>query len=100
LQEHCALTAFASLRWRKDSKRPPRDACVVTAMKISSLYVSELIALNPDTAAVFTGYGMGCVGCAFARFETVHEAAVAYGLDPQALAASLADVMSDKRKRK
>jgi hybrid cluster-associated redox disulfide protein len=36
---------------------------------------------------------MGCVGCAFARFETVREAAEVHGLDPHALARSLAEVL-------
>jgi hypothetical protein len=36
---------------------------------------------------------MGCVGCAFARFEIVDEVAEVYGLDPQHLARSLTEVL-------
>jgi hypothetical protein len=32
---------------------------------------------------------MGCVGCTFARFETVSEVAAAYGCDAYELACSL-----------
>ena len=33
---------------------------------------------------------MRCAGCTFAPFETVTEAALAYGIDPSELAGSLA----------
>lgn len=89
-----------SLRWRKDRRPQLRDALSVTATQVSNLLVADVIALSPATAAVFISYGMGCAGCAFARFETVYETAVAYNLDPDELAASLADAIgADERKR-
>jgi hybrid cluster-associated redox disulfide protein len=78
------------LRWRKDRTHWARDHRAVRIGQISGQPVSDVIAARPEAAAVFVRYGMGCVGCAFARFETVREAAVAHGLDPNVLAKSLA----------
>lgn len=47
--------------------------------------MAELLAGWPAASSVLAARGMACVGCAMARFETVGEAAVAYGFDPQEL---------------
>jgi hybrid cluster-associated redox disulfide protein len=54
------------------------------------MLVADVLAVGPATARVFIERGMGCVGCTFAPFETVREAARAYGIEPRDLAASLA----------
>ncbi len=53
--------------------------------------VADVLAARPGAARVFIDRGMGCVGCTFAPFETVAEAAHAYGLEPRALARALSD---------
>ena len=35
----------------------------------------------PATAEVFRAFGMGCLGCAAARFETIEQGARAHGMD-------------------
>jgi hybrid cluster-associated redox disulfide protein len=54
------------------------------------MLVCEVLAEWPATARVFIERRMGCVGCEFAAFETVTEAAAAYGIDCSDLASSLA----------
>lgn len=52
--------------------------------------VSDVLATGEPAARVFIGHRMaGCVGCPFAPFETVAEAAASCGVDPDELAASL-----------
>ena len=41
----------------------------------------ELIEAWPAAADVLAARGMACVGCSMARFETIGEAAAAYGFD-------------------
>jgi hybrid cluster-associated redox disulfide protein len=53
------------------------------------MLVVEVLARRPAAARVFIERGMGCVGCTFARFETVSEVAAAYGCDAYDLACSL-----------
>lgn len=49
--------------------------------------VAETFVRCPETAPVFNRFGMACVGCVMAPFETLAEAADAYGLDPEVLLA-------------
>jgi hybrid cluster-associated redox disulfide protein len=42
--------------------------------------ILDVIQENPDSGAVFARFGMGCVGCAISRGETVAEAAAAHGI--------------------
>jgi hybrid cluster-associated redox disulfide protein len=58
------------------------------------MLVSDVLAAAPAAAGVFVRHRMGCVGCAFARFETVGEVAEVYGLDPQELTRSVEEVLS------
>jgi hybrid cluster-associated redox disulfide protein len=44
----------------------------------STIY--ELLQAKPDATEVLFKFGMGCVGCAIARGETLREAAQAHGI--------------------
>ena len=63
---------------------------VSIAADLLDMLVSDVLAANPAAARAFIERRMGCVGCPFAPFETVTQAALAYGLDPRELAAELA----------
>lgn len=54
------------------------------------MLIADVLAANPAAAPVFRERRMRCAGCTFAPFETVTEAALAYGIDPSELAGSLA----------
>ena len=52
----------------------------------STIY--ELLQAKPDATEVLFKFGMGCVGCAIARGETLREAAQAHGIPlPELLSA-------------
>jgi hybrid cluster-associated redox disulfide protein len=53
----------------------------------STIY--DLLKAKPESAEVLFKFGMGCVGCAIARGETVREAAEAHGVPIQELLAAL-----------
>jgi hybrid cluster-associated redox disulfide protein len=57
--------------------------------------IADLIAACPYAGAALARRGMACVGCPMARFETVAEAAAAYGAEPVEL---LRDVMGSARR--
>ncbi len=44
----------------------------------STIY--DLLKAKPESAEVLFKFGMGCVGCAIARGETIREAAMAHGI--------------------
>jgi hybrid cluster-associated redox disulfide protein len=56
--------------------------------------IGDLLAADARAARVLMQRGMGCTGCAFAPFETVAEAAAAYGIDACELARALAAVIT------
>ena len=47
--------------------------------------IREVLSIFPDSAAVFAGYGMFCIGCPSAQAETVEEACQAHDIDCEAL---------------
>jgi len=42
--------------------------------------ILEVLQEKPDAGVIFARFGMGCVGCAISRGETVAEAAAAHGI--------------------
>ena len=53
----------------------------------STIY--ELLQQKPEAAQVLFKFGMGCVGCAIAKGETIKEAAVAHGVPVGEMLAAL-----------
>lgn len=45
--------------------------------------IIEIVQNHPKSLEVFAKYGMGCIGCAAARFETLEAGAKVHGVDPQ-----------------
>lgn len=44
--------------------------------------IIEIVQKNPKALEVFAKYGMGCVGCAAAKFESLEAGAKVHGVDP------------------
>ena len=61
----------------------------MTAAELLTMTVADVLASYEEAATVFLDRGMGCVGCPFARFETVAEAAAVYHIEPLELAAAI-----------
>ncbi|MCE5297683.1 MAG: DUF1858 domain-containing protein [Methanoregulaceae archaeon] len=53
----------------------------------STIY--DLLKAKPESAEVLFKFGMGCVGCAIARGETIREAAMVHGIPLEELMAAL-----------
>ncbi|SMD02753.1 DUF1858 domain-containing protein [Sporomusa malonica] len=51
--------------------------------------IGEVVEQYPKTIEVFRNYGMGCFGCAAARFENIDQGAQAHGINIEALIADL-----------
>ena len=56
--------------------------------------IMEVVEKYPQTVDVFRNYGMGCLGCAAARFEDIEQGAGAHGIDADALVADLNKVVA------
>ncbi|MFA5294998.1 MAG: DUF1858 domain-containing protein [Methanoregulaceae archaeon] len=51
--------------------------------------IFELLQAKPESTEVLFKFGMGCVGCAIARGETIREAAMAHGIPLEELTSAL-----------
>ena len=46
--------------------------------------IGEVLNIAPQTAPLFMSIGMHCLGCPSARGETVEQACMVHGIDPDA----------------
>ena len=47
--------------------------------------IGELLSINVDVAPILLEIGMHCLGCPSAQMESIEEAAMVHGIDPDAL---------------
>ncbi len=51
--------------------------------------IQEIVAEHPESVEVFAQFGLGCIGCAMAAFETLEQGAAAHGIDVETLLKAL-----------
>ena len=69
-------------------------------MITKDMSIEEIVTKYPQTIAVFMAYGLGCVGCQIASFETLEEGAMAHGIDVDALVKDLNTFIESISKKK
>jgi hybrid cluster-associated redox disulfide protein len=55
----------------------------------ADMSIIEVVQKHPETVHVFMRHGLGCIGCALARFENIRQGAEAHGIDVDALVKDL-----------
>jgi hybrid cluster-associated redox disulfide protein len=60
--------------------------------------IMEVIQMDEGTAEVLMSAGMGCLGCAAARFENLEQAAAVHGIDADDLVEKLNNYLENKEK--
>ena len=51
--------------------------------------IIDAVQQHPEIIEVFQNYGLGCIGCMAAHYETIGQGAGAHGLDVDALIADI-----------
>jgi hybrid cluster-associated redox disulfide protein len=51
--------------------------------------ILEIAQKYPESIEIFRKYGLGCLGCAAARFENLEAGAKVHGYDPDAMVADI-----------
>lgn len=51
--------------------------------------ILEIVQNYPQAMEVFAKYGLGCIGCAAARFENLEAGAKVHGVDPEQMVAEI-----------
>ena len=58
--------------------------------------IGDILDIAPETAPIFIANGMHCLGCPASRGETVEEACMVHGVDPDELLAELNKKIAEK----
>ena len=58
--------------------------------------IGELLQINADIAPLLLGIGMHCLGCPSAQMESIAEAAMVHGFDPQVIEDQINDFLADQ----
>ena len=59
-----------------------------------STTIGELLNIYPDAAPILMEIGMHCLGCPSSQMETIEQAAMVHGIEPQELVDRLNDVVA------
>ena len=51
--------------------------------------ILEIVQKYPQSLEIFQKYGLGCIGCAAARFENLEAGAKVHGFDPDEMVAEI-----------
>ncbi|SER88813.1 DUF1858 domain-containing protein [Lachnobacterium bovis] len=55
--------------------------------------IGELLNIDQNIAPMLLGIGMHCLGCPSSQMETIEEAAMVHGIDPDDLVADINDFL-------
>ena len=59
-----------------------------------STMIGELLQINENIAPVLLNIGMHCLGCPSSQMETIEEAAMVHGIQPDALVAEINEFLA------
>ena len=62
--------------------------------------IIEAVQSHPEIMEVFAKYGLGCIGCMAAHFETIGQGAGAHGIDVDALIEDINKVIAEHAESK
>lgn len=58
--------------------------------------IGELLQIDADVAPILLDIGMHCLGCPSSQMETIEQAAMVHGIDPNSLVARLNEFLASK----
>ena len=56
----------------------------------------DIVTQYPETLEVFAKYGMGCIGCAAARFENLEAGAKVHGIDIDEMVVTMNEIIEKR----
>jgi hybrid cluster-associated redox disulfide protein len=67
---------------------------MAAAVVTKDTMIGDLLRIDANVAPILLGIGMHCLGCPSSQSETIEEAALVHGIDPQALVSKINDFLS------
>ena len=59
--------------------------------------IIEIVQEYPEALEVFQKYGLGCIGCAAARFENLEAGAKVHGVNPEVMVQEINDLIESRK---
>lgn len=56
--------------------------------------IIEIVQNYPEALPIFAKYGLGCIGCAAARFENLEAGAKVHGVDPEQMVKEINELIN------
>ena len=66
------------------------------AQVTKSTMIGELLNIDVEVAPILLGIGMHCLGCPSSQMETIEEAAMVHGVDPDGLVNMINEFLANK----
>ena len=60
------------------------------------MLIGELLRVDPNVAPILMRAGMHCLGCPSSQMETIEEAAMVHGINPDELVGKINDFLAGK----
>ena len=57
--------------------------------------IMDIVQAYPQSIEIFQKYGLGCIGCAAARFENLEAGARVHGFHPEAMLADINELIEN-----
>ena len=57
--------------------------------------IIDIVQNHPETLEIFAKYGMGCIGCAAAKFENLEAGAKVHGFDAEEMVAEINQMIGE-----
>ena len=61
------------------------------------MIIGDILRMDPEMAGVLVAGGMHCIGCPSAQMETIEEAALVHGIEPDLLVARVNAFVESKQ---
>jgi len=61
----------------------------MTGKVTKDMSILDIVQNYPQSLEIFAKYGLGCIGCAAARFENLEAGAKVHGFDPDEMVAEI-----------
>lgn len=61
------------------------------------MIIGDLLREDQEMAGVLMGMGMHCIGCPASQMESIEEAAIVHGFDPDEFVATVNDYVTKKQ---
>lgn len=58
--------------------------------------IGEILTINPNIKDVLLGFGLHCLGCPMSQMETLEEACMVHGVDPDLVIEKINEFLNKK----